>query len=137
MMIWQSLVRTTFTLLFIFAMGAGQAEELGAIGDSISTAMDADDVCDDAVECIENLGEDWGYSFVTGVQSWSVRSRLLPFGFDGARTAAYNGAEWEDALAQAQELMAQTYAKYRDTRVHDLAYRGYSVPARLGISGTV
>ena len=106
MMIWKSLVRTAFTLLFVLAMGAGQAEELGAIGDSISTAMDADDVCDDTVECIENLGEDWGWSFVTGVQSWSVRSRLLPFGFLGARTAAYNGAKWDDALAQAQELMA-------------------------------
>ena len=50
MTIWQSLVRTTFTLLFILAMGAGQAEELGAIGDSISTAMDADDVCDDVTD---------------------------------------------------------------------------------------
>ena len=106
MMIWQSLVRTTFALLFVLAMGAGQAEELGAIGDSISTAMNADDVCDDAVACVENIGEDWGYSFVTGVQSWSVRSRLLPFGFLGARTAAYNGAQWDDALPQAQELMA-------------------------------
>lgn len=106
MTIWQLLARTTFTLLFILATGVGQAEELGAIGDSISTAMNADDVCDDAVECVENMGEDWDRSFVTGDQSWSVRSRLLPFGFLGARTAAYNGAEWDGALPQAQELMA-------------------------------
>jgi lysophospholipase L1-like esterase len=106
MTIWQLLARTTFTLLFILATGVGQAEELGAIGDSISTAMNADDVCDDAVECVENMGEDWDRSFATGDQSWSVRSRLLPFGFLGARTAAYNGAEWDDALPQAQELMA-------------------------------
>lgn len=88
------------------AADATSAEGLGAIGDSISTAMNADDGCDDVVQCLDNLGEDWDWSFVTGTQPWSVRSRLQPFGFDGSQAAAVNGAYWGDALLQAQQLMA-------------------------------
>ncbi|MGB5763224.1 MAG: hypothetical protein WBM58_11805 [Sedimenticolaceae bacterium] len=65
MTIWQLLARTTFTLLFILATGVGQGEELGAIGDSISTAMNADDLCDDAVAGVQ--GTDHGF-----VRYWPV-----------------------------------------------------------------
>jgi lysophospholipase L1-like esterase len=103
----RQLVAGAFCALWLtVVMAAPSAEGLGAIGDSISTAMNADDGCDDVVQCLDNLGEDWDWSFVTGTQPWSVRSRLQPFGFDGSQTAAVNGADWGDALLQAQQLMA-------------------------------
>jgi hypothetical protein len=55
----RQLVTVTICALWLMAtMAAASAEELGAIGDSISTAMNADDSCDDVVACIGNLGED-------------------------------------------------------------------------------
>jgi len=99
-------LRIVCTLWLTVTMGAAYPEDLGAIGDSISTAMDADDGCDGAVECLGNLGEDWAWSFATGSQPWSIASRLLPFSFSASQTAAVNGASWEDALPQAQQLMA-------------------------------
>jgi lysophospholipase L1-like esterase len=105
-MIKQLVAGTVCAVWLMAMMATASAEELGAIGDSISTAVNADDGCDDVVACIGNLGGDWDWSFVTGVQPWSIRSRLQPFGFSDAQTAAVNGASWEDALFQAQELMA-------------------------------
>ena len=95
--------------VLLFSAGAGaSADQLGAIGDSISTAMDADDHCDGTVDCLKNLGEDPDWSFVTGDRRWTIRSRLAYFGFSSgsAQTAAVNGASWEDALVQAQALTA-------------------------------
>lgn len=77
---------------------------LGVIGDSISVAADADDVCDDAFECLENLGDDTDYSFSAGVQPWSLGPRL---GATGLVSAAASGARWDDALGQAQTLVAR------------------------------
>jgi lysophospholipase L1-like esterase len=105
-MIRQLVAGASCALWLTLSIAAPSAEGLGAIGDSISTAMNADDGCDDVVQCLENLGEDGDWSFVTGVQPWSIRIRLQPFGFSDSQTAAVNGANWVDALFQAQELMA-------------------------------
>ncbi len=44
--------------------GAAASGGLGVIGDSISVAADADDQCNDAFECLENLGADTDYTEV-------------------------------------------------------------------------
>ena len=59
---------TTFGLAMplLVATSSALAGALGVIGDSISVATNADDQCDDAFECVENLGEDSRYSFSVG-----------------------------------------------------------------------
>jgi hypothetical protein len=79
------------------------AGKLGVIGDSLSLATDADDQCSDAFECLENFGEDSRYSFSAGIQPWSLGPRL---GATDVVSAAADGAEWADALEQAQSVMA-------------------------------
>ena len=96
---------TTFGLALplLVATSSALAGALGVIGDSISVATNADDQCDDAFECVENLGEDSRYSFSVGIQPWSLGIRM---GATRVISAAANGAEWDDALTQAQQVLA-------------------------------
>lgn len=82
--------------------------KLGVIGDSISTAMDADDNCTNAWDCLTNhIKEDGGYSFSKGTQTWSIYRRLQADGYvTGVVSAAENGASWDDAFMQAQAITA-------------------------------
>jgi lysophospholipase L1-like esterase len=82
--------------------------KLGVIGDSLSTAMNADDDCSDAWDCLSNhIKEDGDYSFSKGIQPWSIYKRLQAGGYvTGVVSAAENGARWDDALIQAQAVVA-------------------------------
>jgi lysophospholipase L1-like esterase len=77
----------------------------GAIGDSISAAMDADDNCNALNTCAGKIGEDWAYSWTTGTTlANSMRARW------GATTSAVraqrNGSRWDDAPGQADQIAA-------------------------------
>lgn len=87
-----------------FALAAApRPAKLGAIGDSISTAFDADDRCDTLAQCAGRIGEDSGYSWTTG---WalpdSIRTRVNA---QSTVNAQRNGARWSDALGQATRIV--------------------------------
>lgn len=77
--------------------------KIGAIGDSISAAMDTNDDCGTLVSCVGQLGEDRGYSWTTGYAlSDSMRNKL---GFPATVEKQVNGSRWEDAPGQAQGII--------------------------------
>ncbi len=81
----------------------GAPNRLGAVGDSISTGMDADADCDTLVDCAGRLGEDRGYSWTTGYSmSDSIRNKL---GMTSTVEKQKNGARWQDAPGQAQAIL--------------------------------
>lgn len=77
--------------------------KIGAIGDSISAAMDTNDDCGTLISCAGQIGEDRGYSWTTGYTlSDSMRNRL---GFSATVERQKNGSRWDDALGQAQGII--------------------------------
>jgi lysophospholipase L1-like esterase len=83
-----------------------EAQKLGILGDSMAQGTNTDDDCTglDIVDCYEDkFGEhDLAYSFVAGSQAWSIRTRL---GYGEVVDASRDGAEWDDALNQAQMVL--------------------------------
>ncbi|ACY14337.1 SGNH/GDSL hydrolase family protein [Haliangium ochraceum] len=92
-------------VLLGFASTTVQAapNKIGAIGDSISAAMDTNDDCDTLVSCVAQFGEDRGYSWTTGYAlSDSMRNML---GFSATVEHQKNGSRWQDAPGQAQKIL--------------------------------
>jgi lysophospholipase L1-like esterase len=83
----------------------------GVIGDSIAAATHTDDMCgsgDELMNCLrKKLDEqDPAWSYASGDKAWSLGRQA---GFDASAiiSAADDGAEWKDALDQAQDLFEQ------------------------------
>jgi hypothetical protein len=85
------------------------AGKIGIIGDSMSAATHAEDLCGrrDIVECVEDLGggHDRAWSHSAGQESWSIAS-LLGFSPDRVVDVSDDGEEWKDALDQALRITA-------------------------------
>jgi lysophospholipase L1-like esterase len=72
-------------------------------GDSLSRGFDADDQCDDLLECIGNFGDDLDYSYSCGTMPNSLRSRIgatstLLMGANGANMMQHSAQQTTDAL---------------------------------------
>jgi hypothetical protein len=85
------------------------ASRFGVIGDSMATALHANDMCgsgDELLNCLrKRLGfHDPVWSYAAGDRSWSV-DRLAGFTPATVVSAAADGAEWNDALGQAQAIV--------------------------------
>jgi len=93
--------------LLLLGISNAHAFLFGVIGDSMSTAANTEDVCNDAVECLDNMGTDNKYSFAHGREAWSLLNRLKTIepGLTGAKSVAENGSRWDDAPDQALRLM--------------------------------
>lgn len=90
-------------VLSIPSMASAAPYRIGAIGDSISAAMDTNDDCDTLTSCVGNIGEDRGYSWTTGYALGdSLRNKL---GFSATVEKQKNGSEWKDAPGQAQAIL--------------------------------
>ncbi len=84
-------------------------------GDSLSRAFNADDDCDDLLECIANFGDDLAHSYSCGTMANSLRTRL------GATATVHrgkNGATWmSDSAAQTAEGLAAGGSQSADVTV--------------------
>jgi lysophospholipase L1-like esterase len=60
-------------------------------GDSLSRGFDADDQCDDLMECIANFGDDLAYAYSCGTMPNSIRTRM---GATSSVLKGQNGANW-------------------------------------------
>ncbi len=99
----QTAIITIGSLVLLAGSADATPNKIGAIGDSISAAMDADDDCDTLFECAGQLGEDRGYSWTTGASlSNSMRKKL---GFYYTVEKQKNGSRWQDAPGQAQAIL--------------------------------
>jgi len=83
----------------------------GVIGDSIAAATHSNDMCgsgDELMNCLRRrLGDhDPGWSYASGAQPWSL-GHLAGYNSAAILSAADDGAEWKDALQQAQSLLQQ------------------------------
>lgn len=102
------MTRRWLVLLLVIAMGGGQLAtaaplSVGAEGDSIVVGFDANDSCDDLLECIGNFGADASASFATGWSGPSIRTYM---GASGVNTQQANGASWmANAPAQTTALV--------------------------------
>lgn len=84
----------------VVALGVVEANPPNKVvceGDSMSRAFNADDQCDDLLECISNFGDDTGHSYCYGSSNGnSLRNKL------GASTASLpgeNGATWKNSAS--------------------------------------
>ena len=82
----------------------------GVVGDSIAAATHTNDMCgsgDELMNCLRNrLGaHDPAWSYAAGDQVWSL-GQLAGYNSAAILSAADDGAEWKDALQQAQSLFA-------------------------------
>ena len=82
----------------------------GVIGDSIAAATHSNDMCgagDELMNCLrKRLGDhDPAWSYAAGDQGWSL-GQLAGYNAASILSAADDGAEWKDALQQAQSLFA-------------------------------
>ncbi len=76
---------------------------IGAGGDSLVVGFNANDACDDLLECIGNMGADAGYSFATGSTGPSVRTYM---GAGGSTAKQANGSTWmSQGLSQATDII--------------------------------
>ncbi len=80
----------------------------GVIGDSIAAATHTNDMCgsgDELMNCLrKRLGDhDPTWSYAAGDQVWSL-GQLAGYNTAAILSAADDGAEWKDALQQAQSL---------------------------------
>jgi len=80
----------------------------GVIGDSIAAATHSNDMCgsgDELMNCLrKRLGDhDPAWSYAAGDQVWSL-GQLAGHNATAILSAADDGAEWKDALQQAQTL---------------------------------
>ncbi len=80
----------------------------GVIGDSIAAATHTDDLCGSGNELMNCLrkklgGHDPAWSYAAGDKAWSI-GRQAGFNATAVISAADDGAEWKDALPQAQSL---------------------------------
>ena len=92
-------------LVSVGFVGAAHAapNRIGAIGDSISAAMDSNDKCSTLVSCASHIGEDRGHSWTTGYAlPDSMRNKL---GFTTTVERQVNGSRWDDAPGQAQSII--------------------------------
>lgn len=64
---------------------------VGAGGDSLVVGFNANDKCDDLLECIANMGADAAYNFATGTTGASVRKYM---GAGGSVDKQANGSTW-------------------------------------------
>lgn len=102
------MTRRWLVLLLVIAMGGGQLAtaaplSVGAEGDSIVVGFDANDSCDDLLECIGNFGADASASFATGWSGPSIRTYM---GASGVNTQQANAASWmANAPAQTTALV--------------------------------
>lgn len=87
----------------------GPGEKIGFIGDSMMLATHADHMCGNRsiISCIETkLGKhDRPWSHGAGDASWSI-GEVLGYVPDNMINAADDGDRWQDAFAQAEEIMA-------------------------------
>jgi lysophospholipase L1-like esterase len=82
--------------------------KIGLIGDSMTVATNADEMCGAGKElpsCLDDkLGlHDLAWSHAGSAPSWSIASRL-GYTFSQAVNVAEDGAQWKDALGQAARL---------------------------------
>ncbi len=98
-------------LLFIATpTDQAHAQVMGAIGDSISTAMDADDDCNALNTCAGKLREDWNFSWATGASLANSHRRKQNVWSDSyVIRAQRNGARWDDAAGQAAQINGASY----------------------------
>lgn len=66
-------------------------------GDSLSRGFNADDQCDDLLECIANFGDDLAYGYSCGTMGNSIRTRM---GASSTVHKGQNGANWSHNSAQ-------------------------------------
>lgn len=99
-------------LLMTVIPARADTSKLGVIGDSLSTAMSADDRCQSIDACLLQIRPAGGFSFAAGVQPWSLRRRLAPFGVDAVIDRSRNGARWDDAPVQARTIVADPEVRY-------------------------
>ena len=108
---WKLRIGAVIVAIFIIpALGVSPAFgqlRFGVIGDSISTGMDTDGRCYDAWECLDNVGEDTNWSHTAGDRYYSWGTRLAPYGWQRGVIAAKNGAKWDDAMAQIEQIFTQ------------------------------
>lgn len=94
-------------LALLLAAECAVAGKLGILGDSMSRGTHSYDDCrtEDIVKCYEKrLGyQDEAYSYTRGGLWWSLRSML---GYRDVVDFSEDGAEWKDALEQAEGVMA-------------------------------
>ena len=98
---------------------AQRSGKIGLIGDSMTVATHADEMCGAGKElpsCLDDkLGlHDLAWSHAGGVPSWSIASRL---GYTPTRVVnvAEDGAQWKDALGQAMRI---GFGRRRGHRLH-------------------
>ena len=87
---------------------AQSSGKIGLIGDSMTVATHADEMCGAGKElpsCLDDkLGlHDVAWSHAGGVPSWSLASRL-GYSFGQVVNVAQDGAQWKDALDQAARI---------------------------------
>jgi hypothetical protein len=72
-------------------------------GDSLSRGFNADDQCDDLLECIGNFGDDLAFGYSCGTMPNSIRTRM---GATSTVHNAKNGATWfRDSLQQTTDAL--------------------------------
>src|SRR5688572_28953147 len=136
-------MRTTFILVVgttMAAVGAGEAraQNMGAIGDSISTAMDADDNCNALNTCAGKLKEDWNYSWATGMSLNNSHRKKQNYVSDGIVIRAQrNGARWDDAQGQAQQLSNVSYTTIQMGGNDVCRNLGDTLPTKATIEGQI
>jgi lysophospholipase L1-like esterase len=73
-------------------------------GDSLSRGFNADDQCDDLLECISNFGDDLAYAYSCGTMSNSLRTRM---GATSSVLQGENGATWwNDGIQQTTAALS-------------------------------
>lgn len=98
-----SLLSVPIVLVSTSALASGPAR-VGAVGDSISTAMDANDDCDTLISCANRIGEDRAWSWTTG--SSLTDSMRKKYYMSSTVEKQRNGARWDDANGQAQQVLS-------------------------------
>jgi hypothetical protein len=91
---------------------AQSSGKIGLIGDSMTVATNADEMCGAGKElpsCLDDkLGRhDLAWSHAGGDPSWSI-ARRLGYTFSQAVNVAKDGAQWKDALGQAALISSDT-----------------------------
>jgi len=114
-----SLATETFAIL--------PSDRFGVIGDSLAQGAHVNDSCQhyDIFDCLDPAGGDLGrmgghepsWTLAAGTQSWSIPTRL---GYSPSQVIneSWDGAEWDDAYAQAQNIVAAGGANVKFVLIH-------------------
>lgn len=102
-------------------------DRFGVIGDSLAQGTHVNDSCQhyDIFDCLDPLKGDLGrmgghepsWTLAAGSQSWAIPTRL-GYSSDQVINASWDGAEWDDAYAQAQNIVAAGGANVKVVLIH-------------------